>query len=73
LKSWDFGRIGEWATGADDPEFNTKNISGAETFRICLICPILIAGTQVMLRKSFFFKEGKDEGFLDGLGVLLEC
>jgi hypothetical protein len=21
----------------------------------------------------FFLKEGKDEGFLDGLGVLLEC
>jgi hypothetical protein len=23
--------------------------------------------------RPFFLKEGKDEGFLDGLGVLLEC
>jgi hypothetical protein len=31
LKIWDYGRIGEWATGADDHGFNTKNIPGAET------------------------------------------
>jgi hypothetical protein len=28
---------------------------------------------QIPIIRRFFFFEGKDEGFLDGLGVLLEC
>jgi hypothetical protein len=41
------------------------------TLRMSKLCVfILVPGPQ---NSFFFLKEGKDEGFLDGLGVLLEC
>jgi hypothetical protein len=59
LKIWDFGRIGEEATCADDHGSNTRNIFLVlRPFEGALTYSILIAGTQVMLRKAYFLRRG---------------
>jgi hypothetical protein len=42
IENFDFGQIGEWATGADDHDSNAKTFLVLRPFEGVLTCSILI-------------------------------